>query len=91
MAANDEHGLGKYGIGEHGIGKHGIGEYGNKQNPGRQSREMGKSLWRECNFELLSPVSNTRCVLSLERKTGRLVENSNFGYQEGVNSKVVDQ
>ena len=21
------------------------------KNPGRQSREMGESLWRECNFE----------------------------------------
>ena len=33
MAANGEHGVGKYGIGENGIGKyvidkHGIGEYG---------------------------------------------------------------
>ena len=28
MAANGEHGVGKYRIGEHVIGEHGIGEYG---------------------------------------------------------------
>ena len=39
-------------------------ENSKNQNPGRQSREMEKSLGRECNFEEV-------CILSLERNIGK--------------------
>ena len=50
------------------------------QNPGRQSREMGKSLGRERNFE--------EVCFGLERNIGREDE---FRVSGGVNSRGVDR
>ena len=47
----------------------------------RQSREMGKSLGRERNFE----------EMCSEPWNGIMVEKTRIGYQEGVNSRVVDR
>ena len=52
------------------------------KNPGRQLRKLGKSLGRKSNFKEMCFELGTESIL---------VKKTNFGYQEGVNSRVLDQ